>query len=149
MLQILLQVSLWFVALAGAFLVVRGYWFEAPEVRKPVMFAGLVLCSGAVAQLLLHEGGAWRWPAFAIFLAMTIAVVFVTPRSVWLKLRWMLVGGVGAMGGIVATTWLSDQMSPVVRATMLAFVAGMTLLFLAAILRFMVTWATQPRHGHS
>jgi hypothetical protein len=138
MLEILLQGLLWVAALAGAFIVVRGYWFEAPEVRKPVIFAGLVMCSVSVAQLLLHEGGAWRWPALAFILAVMIAVLFMTPRSVWLKLRWAVVGGIGAIGGLLVATWLSDQMSPVVRATMLAFVAGMTVLFLVSMLR--VTW---------
>ena len=92
------------------------------------MFCGLVICSLSVAQLLLHEGGAWRWPARAFIVAVTIAVAFRTPRSVWLKLRWVVVGGIGTMGGILVTMWLpASQMSPVARATMLAFVAGMRL----------------------
>lgn len=139
MLQILTltQVLLWSAALLGAFVFVRG-WFEAPVVRRQVMLSGLVLCIGAVALLLHLEGSAWRWPAGVLMLAVAIAMAFAAPRSVWPKLRWMIVGGIGMMFGIWVLTWLSDQMSPVVWATMLAFLAGMAVLFFVSITRLIV-----------
>ena len=128
---------LWLQVLVGIGIVAQG-WFGARAIRRTMMLLGLVVSGCAVALLLDHEGSAWRWPARAFIVAVTIAVVFAIARSSSLrhKLRWVLVGGIGTIGGLVVMYWLSpNQMSPVMRAPIVAFVAGMAVLFVVSMVR--------------
>jgi hypothetical protein len=133
-LEIMRNVGLGLLILLGTWTAARS-WFAEGEVRKLMFWAGLVTAGGATAVLLDHDGSVWRWPARAFLAAAMIVATLQSFRSRSPELRWVVGTGAATMVSLLVLASLSGQMSVAARTTMAVVVVGITLCFVAPMVR--------------